>query len=43
MIIWVIGALAAIFVVAMTLDLWIGRHPFKKADARTEKYRYKGF
>lgn len=43
MVIWVIGALAVIFVVSMVADLWLKFHPFKKADARTEKYRYKGF
>lgn len=39
--------IAGIFIIlalgAFALDMWLGRHPLKKLDARTEKYRYRGF
>lgn len=36
-------ALAVVFVGCVATDLYLGRHPLKRADVRTDKYKYKGF
>lgn len=37
------AALGVLFVGSVAADIYLGRHPLRKADRKAEKLRYKGW
>lgn len=41
--VWLFVVLIALFVVCVGADVYLKRHPLRKADRKAEKFRYRGW